>query len=826
MNRGLLPLAAVLTALLLLVAVSPCPADEDEDRDLRRAVNAFDAKLYDFAHRSFSLFSMKYPQSESMPVVLLRMGICSYQLAMGTGKLEDRAPLLERSIRELQTVIDRHPLSTVEIEVRYWLGEVHLARKEYEKAREYFQFVLRSPLRTEYHQDSYMGLSYARFEEGDYAGALEALDELVREFTTPRRMNEYRFQKGMCLFFLDRFEEARELFLVLVEQEDDKDTAMKSLFWLAECYYKLDRYEDAIKYYFTVKKRKTDKNMMCRILYGLGHAYFKSGSYEDSLDTFRELLRFAPNCEFRDGTNFKIGEVLYRLGRYEDAIEAFAATMFAPEFRHSAMFFTGECLYRLGKFSEALEWLDGIPDDAAPEVVVLARRDAGLCWFELKEFDKASEQFRRMKELAVTESDRGAALVYLADSELSAGRVAEALESYREALTSYPGSINVPRVRYHIGLCLLRRDLTEEATEVFVNTYTRFEGSRWSAMALYQHGEILRKAGRFAEARAKHEEFVARAADDPGLALLTCRARLSIGVCIFNSGDIENALKEFQQLSRTSRDLQTAHEASFQAARCLFLLNRPKEGIKALRLLASAGEKTGFAPIAQLELANYFLSAGMDAEAKEEFEKLVAEFASSSQAEAGMYNLAALALKHGDPASAREWVARLLKEHPASDFAPSAEVLGASTLVAEGKLEDALAEYSRLMEKFAGRSIEHLVVVECGELLQKLERFEEALARFQKARASKVDDWAARAVFGAATCLRKLARSREALEEYLTLITTWPGDARRDNAILEGADIYTELGKFAEAIKLLELHSDRDRAQERIKRIRELMKAQ
>jgi tetratricopeptide (TPR) repeat protein len=372
----------------------------------------------------------------------------------------------------------------------------------------------------------------------------------------------------------------------------------------------------------------------------------------------------------------------------------------------------------------------------------------------------------------------------------------------------------------------MRRDLPDDAVEVFVNTYSRFENSMWSAMSIYQHAELLRKAGRFAEARTKYEEFTARAEEMQGLTLLVCRSRLSIGVCIFNAGNIEEALKAFQQLSRTSRDLRTAHEASFQAARCLFLLGREPEGIKTLRLLVSAGEETGFSPLAQLELANHFLSAGKHAEAQAEFEKLVADFPLSPQAEAGMYDLAVLALKRNDPAAARKWTSRLLKERPASDFAPSAEVLEAGTLVAEGRTDEALAEYARLREKYAGKSIEHLVTVENGELLLKLEKFEDALALFLKARISKVDEWAARSVYGAATCLRKLARSSEALEEYLTLITTWLGDERRDMAVLEAADIYTELGKYAEAIRLLELHSEPGRAQDRIKRIREMMKEQ
>ncbi|MDZ7815948.1 MAG: hypothetical protein U5N86_08085 [Planctomycetota bacterium] len=104
-------------------------ADEIKDRDYRRADNAFEAELYDFAHKHFRIFTQKYPQSERLPVVYLKLGISSYYLAL-SAKDETKEKYLENAREELNTVLDKYPLSVVELDVHYWLGEVWMASED------------------------------------------------------------------------------------------------------------------------------------------------------------------------------------------------------------------------------------------------------------------------------------------------------------------------------------------------------------------------------------------------------------------------------------------------------------------------------------------------------------------------------------------------------------------------------------------------------------------------------------------------------------------------------------------------------------------------
>ncbi|GAB4150786.1 MAG: hypothetical protein Kow00107_01310 [Planctomycetota bacterium] len=816
MNR----LAIPVFAMVLLWFALPLYADEDEDRDYRRAQNAFDAKLYEFAHRSLSIFSQKYPQSTKLPEALLRMGICSYHLARAA-KDDAQPALYNRALNELTLVLLKYPLSTVEIDVRYWLGEVCLAAQRYPEALEYFKYVLDTGRSSEYRADSYFGISYVHFESGHYEDALESLDKLIAEFPNPARGNEYLFHRGMCLYFLGRFDEAVGMFDQLVNQDVDKETAVKSLFWLAECYYKLDRYDDAIAFYFKVKKRVKEPALMSKILYGLGYAYFQSGRFEDSLATFKELIRFAPESEFVEGAQFKIGENLYRLGRYAEAIEAFHESVKTDEFKYPSIFYIGECRYRLGDFEGALKWLDGMSEEADEGIRILALRDAGLCWFELRNFENARDRFSSMYELAKDRSYKASALVYLADSYLNLGNLDSALVSYRRALTDYTDSINVPRVRYHIGLVLMKKDLDEEAVEVFKNTYSRYPDSPYSAMCLFSHAEILRDMDDLTGAISAYRRFLEMATNSPLLKGMVGRAELNIGVCTYNDGKVEEALKLFESLAKRSGEESISAEALFQSARCLFQLDRFKEAERQLRRVVKEYPKTEFAPSALFELARHKTSQGDDEEAERIYSELLRSYPDSDKGDSVLFNLAKIAYARKDSELTRKRVESLKSRYPESYFVGPAEVLVAGVLFLEGKPQEALSEYDMLADKYAGTDIYPMIAIESAELLISLQRYEDALPRFKAARDSRIDEWLIRSYYGSAICLRRLGRSNEALEDFLTLVTGWPSSELSQAAILEATEIYVELEKYEDAIRLLQLLRDKKRAEERIKRIRE-----
>ncbi|MDZ7815949.1 MAG: tetratricopeptide repeat protein [Planctomycetota bacterium] len=687
-----------------------------------------------------------------------------------------------------------------------------------DKAISHLRRVLKSPVRKTFDQDSYLSLAYALFEKGKYGDALDTLKELEKKYTAPQKKLQFLFQRGMCQYFLGDYSSARRDFERLVEQDKNKDYSVESLYWLAECYYKLNRYEDAIRAYFKVKKQTEDKERLVKILYGLGYAYFKSGQFGESLKTFQEIVRFAPESRFTEGSRFKAAECWYRLGDYEKAVEYFKLVLCNNEYASASAFFIGECYYRMDEFEAAVPWLEKAIEGADDLTKVLAQRTRGLCFLKLGEYSKAEVLFSKMAEEASADKYRGEATAYHADSLLAQGKLSKALDKYREALTKYSEHIDIARTRYQVGLCQTKLGMMQAALETFSNTHTRFEGKLYGAKSLYEHGEVLRKLGRLTEAIAVFREMATyRGAN----VRLRARAQYAIGVCLFNNDSLTEALEVFTKLAQTSEHTPTRVEAMFQAARTHRQLGELEKFVTVMNAIVKNFPEHDLAPVALFELGSELRSSGSLEQAASAFERLTTDYADSAQADDAQYQLALIAVQSDRPDRAIELVDALIERYPESDLHTSALVLKAGSFARTGRTEKAMDIYrSLLATRKGGEKI--LVSLEYADLLFTLDKYNEALDLYTEASSTAVDEWAARAEFGSGRCLRALGRSDDALAHFMNVVLTFPASVKRDEAILSASEILVENKKYERAIKLLELHSDKSRAQKRIERIKRL----
>ena len=233
--------------LVFSFALRSSYAEEVNERDFRMAMNAFESRLYSHAHRWFTIYTIKYPQSPRLPEVLLHLGICSYFLEE-----------YERARKELTTVLERFPRQKYFLDTHYWLGEVELSEKNYRKAIEHLAIVLDAKIQTEHDEDASLSMALVLFHIGDSKQSLEVLDAMEKRHKKLRNYDQFALQKGTCLFELQRYEEAIVCFEYLIEKSGKKEFIFRSLYWLAECYYKLERFDDAVKAYFRVRKATDD----------------------------------------------------------------------------------------------------------------------------------------------------------------------------------------------------------------------------------------------------------------------------------------------------------------------------------------------------------------------------------------------------------------------------------------------------------------------------------------------------------------------------------------------------------------------------------------
>ncbi len=299
------------------------------------------------------------------------------------------------------------------------------------------------------------------------------------------------------------------------------------------------------------------------------------------------------------------------------------------------------------------------------------------------------------------------------------GDMARAKEKLNEVLEKDPGNANAIEL-------LASAQLREKDLEGAIATYSR--AGRLNVNASFKKGMLLLEKGRSDQAGQTADDLISRFPRRPeGYALkgvqlydlkryndaeVSLRKSLEygqsplthyyLGLCLFNTNDMEQALSELDGAARVDPSIVQARN---MGALILMKQNRTDEAIRELKDLAATGRED--AATHDL-LGNAYMSKGMKTEATEEFSRAKAMDPSSviSQASEGrasegspedvriLMMLGDFHMRKKDYSAAEEEYGRAEKLAPA--FADAA-YRRAVALDAAGKYGEAMAEYQKTL---------------------------------------------------------------------------------------------------------------------------------
>jgi TolA-binding protein len=108
---------------------------------------------------------------------------------------------------------------------------------------------------TPYSPDFYEGLYWLGLSElsaGNYADALSDFEELEKHDTLSLHSKDIPYQKGRCLYYLGRYNDAIVVLSSYAESQDDTNKKASALYWAGESLYALGNYDLALQMYETI----------------------------------------------------------------------------------------------------------------------------------------------------------------------------------------------------------------------------------------------------------------------------------------------------------------------------------------------------------------------------------------------------------------------------------------------------------------------------------------------------------------------------------------------------------------------------------------------
>ncbi len=383
---------------------------------------------------------------------------------------------------------------------------------------------------------------------------------------------------------------------------------------------------------------------------------------QQAAETIRQYLSYFPDAPDRAGLLMRGARLLTRTGDGKQAIEFYSRI-------------TGD---------------NRIPSSSR----LAAAREAAVAATQAKLPAAAETMFRYLIDQAETSTQKLEGHLLLGEHFFRQGTFAEAVKQLQTV--SDANGANAESARFWLLQSLIPLDRYDEAAPIAEKLRDAKEPKHRIA-AEYFRAYLLEKRGQSAAARSEYERFLILHPESKFVpAAMLAAAELALTLRDFPAA--ANGFFRYAAQTPTPADAPRALYLAMQAGS---FGDRQDEVEKALKLLDEKFPNSTAGIEARLQLADNLQASGNNSAAEAqlaELEKREAAVKNPEVAAEILYRRAKIAAALKTPEEARKMLETLLKDHPASSFAPDAALLAGNIESDAGRYPTALAFYTKARE--------------------------------------------------------------------------------------------------------------------------------
>ncbi|MCK4548707.1 MAG: tetratricopeptide repeat protein [Candidatus Krumholzibacteria bacterium] len=338
-----------------------------------------------------------------------------------------------------------------------------------------------------------------------------------------------------------------------------------------------------------------------------------------------------------------------------------------------------------------------------------------------------------------------------------------AAEEFLRFSEKYPASTLRASALFSAGECWMQAGRANDALSAFERHLAGYPGEENSCKARFYRGTILKALKQFREAADELMTIL----EDPGSCPLEGRALLEAGECLIAAGDSREAVTVLRRVSDPARYPDQASRAAYSLAIALEKTGRDLEAEKILKETIDKYPRSPVAALAMMKLGDRAFTRGEYDDAAIYFRKAADDYKEDSLREKAISKLIEAARGAGDNRTVLKTSEEYLKLFPEGAGRSRAYALGifaardtgdrdraismidswrsggtysdsegefslvrASLLDEKGRTGDALVELSYFRRSYpaSGLLVDALLLE--GRLLEKSERYDEAVLRY------------------------------------------------------------------------------------------------
>jgi TolA-binding protein len=676
----------------------------------------------------------------------------------------------------------------------WWRAESYIAMDDNESARVTFLELAdrhpRSPLAPRaLYTRARMYLKEARFSE-----TTEAFELLRQRYPFDPMTSRVGTALGESYFQQARYRDAITALQNALSTLDDKPSAHKAIYLIAESYNALNELNDASTWYLRLANETKGLELERNANYGLGWVYHKQNIYHWAAQSFAKSSvgtdELARKSLYYQAVNEKLA------GRYELALATFAR--FGERYKDGLWAETGYYEWAVTAFE--------VGDNTSTIRILLDLIRSGL------RLEKPGQVYTLLGE------------AYFANNEF--GRSTDAF-TYAETLTQIDPFIKW-QARFQRGWVMFQNGAYRDAHTLFQEVYAHDPKGVLAAEALFWSADSWYMLGDYPRAAQLFQKFL----DEFPRSDFAGAARYSLGWSYFAMGDYERAITPMRSFLDAYRPPPIALfpydiDTQLRLGDAYYALKQYPNAIRYYEL-ASASDRGG--DYALYQIANSYYRSEQTYEAVQAFRRLLRMYPQSRLREQAMYNIGYLYFLAGNFAQAIEEFELMTRQYRGSNWAARAQYnIGdayynagehAKAIVAYQKVLDAYPNSAFIIEAVNGIQYAQLAAGQADRSSQVLESFIEKhpqagtadRLRFRQAenllrsgdypaaidafrqyiRTTNSTTYVPEAWYNIADAYRQMDQPAGAISAYETLIKEFPGSQRAESAMLNLGTLYLE----------------------------------
>jgi TolA-binding protein len=454
------------------------------------------------AEETYARFIELAPESPMTPYAL--QGLAASQAAQN--KLDKAKVYAQQSIQRAQEL----GLSSIALDGKLQYGKILFNQKNYEGALGQFDAYIADSTNTVRVAEALYNSGLTLYNQQYYSEAIARWKRVIDGYRfSPYRPQAY-LQTGRTRFGLGQYDQSVAAFQALAANYPNTPEAQEAQFQIIMSYFNKRDLRSAFQQFSAFKSAYPSDERISTTCEQLLEAYRALGTQGGTLHSgeLSELLRACPAKNVASNILWERGAALFNKKDYAAAQKYFQRIMLSypsDEVAPQAYFYNAEAYFFLGNMEQSASayksFYINYPTD---KMVPQAMFQVGVSFFNKKDYAKSAEAFGEfIKRYPDHQLSKDAAL-NVALCHKKAFKLDEAIKSYQNYLTLFPGDAKGPFIRLQIGGLLVTKGRYSEAIDELEKVPA---GTPEKLEAQYRIGESYTNMHKEDQARAAYERL-------------------------------------------------------------------------------------------------------------------------------------------------------------------------------------------------------------------------------------------------------------------------------------------------------------------------------